>query len=63
MVQTLCDKQVHLHHCSPDGIVKKGCCQCCAQVDDEILKHGLMGVGIGAAVVGVGLALLFGGRR
>lgn len=33
------------------------------EVDDIILKEGLVGVGIGAAVVGVGLALLFGGSK
>lgn len=32
-------------------------------VDDKILGQGLVGVGIGAAVVGVGLAILFGAAK
>jgi fission 1 protein len=32
-------------------------------VDNKILKEGLIGMGIGAAVVGVGLAVLFGTRK
>jgi hypothetical protein len=34
-----------------------------ASVDDQVVKEGLMGVGIAAGVVGVGLALLFGSRK
>jgi hypothetical protein len=34
-----------------------------AAVDDKILKEGLIGMGIGAAVLGVGLAVLFGSGR
>ena len=34
-----------------------------SSVDDKILKEGLIGMGIGAAVVGVGLAVLFGTRK
>ncbi|PNH11589.1 hypothetical protein TSOC_001557 [Tetrabaena socialis] len=32
-------------------------------VDDAIVKEGLVGVGIGAAVVGVALAVFLGGRK
>ncbi len=34
-----------------------------SDVDDQVLKEGLLGVGLGAAVVGLGLALLFGAGR
>jgi fission 1 protein len=34
-----------------------------ASVDEQVVKDGLVGVGIAAGVVGVGLALLFGSRR
>lgn len=34
-----------------------------ANTEDAIVKEGLMGVGIAAGVVGLGLAVLFGGRR
>jgi len=33
------------------------------KVDDQIMKEGVMGVSIGAAVLGVGLAVLFGSSR
>ena len=33
------------------------------RVDEQIMKEGMWGVGIGAAVVGVGLAVLFGSSR
>lgn len=32
-------------------------------VEDCIVKEGLVGVGIGAAVIGVALAVIFGGSR
>ncbi len=34
-----------------------------SNTDDAIVKEGLMGVGIAAGVVGLGLAVLFGSRR
>ncbi len=34
-----------------------------AAVDDKILREGLLGVGVGAAVLGVGLAILFSSGR
>lgn len=44
--------QVHPDFHQADGLK--------ARVDEQIMKEGMWGVGIGAAVVGVGLAVLFG---
>ncbi|KAF5830590.1 hypothetical protein DUNSADRAFT_14320 [Dunaliella salina] len=34
-----------------------------SRVDEQIMREGLWGVGVGTAVLGVGLAVLFGSRR
>eukprot|EP00983_Pelagomonas_calceolata_P107786 1159386-Pelagomonas_calceolata.AAC.6 len=34
-----------------------------SRVDEQIMRDGVWGIGVGAAVVGVGLAVLFGSRR